>query len=119
MAALRQVFAKYSPAIEIRQGENGAPSTAGSVGAFGQDTFTEYSQTSHNLRRIIGDLGVGISTELLGTVDLWYRWTPSSAPQINSKGLVAATSDLKATYTKRSYYGVQNVAPCSTTPCAR
>ncbi|ANZ39843.1 hypothetical protein BBK82_31150 [Lentzea guizhouensis] len=110
MAALRQVLAKYSPAIEIRQGENGAPSTAGSVGAFGQDTFTEYSQNSYNLRRIIGDLGVGISTELLGTVDLWYRWTPSSAPQINSKGLVAATSDLKATYTKRSYYGVQNVA---------
>jgi hypothetical protein len=110
MAALRQVFAKYSPSIEIRQGENGAPSTAGSVGAFGQDTFTEYSQNSYDLRRIIGDLGVGISTELLGTVDLWYRWTPSSAPQINSKGLVAATSDLKATYTKRSYYGVQNVA---------
>ncbi|WP_191300084.1 GH39 family glycosyl hydrolase [Lentzea cavernae] len=110
MAALRQVFAKYSQSIEIRQGENGAPSTAGSVGAFGQDTFTEYSQNSYDLRRIIGDLGVGISTELLGTVDLWYRWTPTSAPQINSKGLVAATSDLKATYTKRSYYGVQNVA---------
>ncbi|WP_146073707.1 hypothetical protein [Amycolatopsis sp. CA-126428] len=110
MASLRQVLAKYSPKIVIRQGENGAPSTAGTVGAFANDAFTEYSQNSYDLRRILGDLGVGVSTELLGTVDLWYKWTPSSAPQINSKGLVAATSDLKATYTKRSYYGVQNVA---------
>jgi hypothetical protein len=110
MADLRKTLAKYSPDIVIRQGENNAPSTAGSFGAFGADTFTERSQLAYNLRRNVGDIGVGIDSANLGTCDLWYKFSANDTPKINSKGVVACGSDLKATYTKLSYYGLQNVA---------
>lgn len=110
MAELRKTVAKYSPSIVIRQGENNAPSTAGTFGAFKADTFTERSQLAYNLRRNVGDIGVGIDSANLGTCDLWYKFSANEAAQINSKGVVACGSDLKATYTKLSYYGLQNVA---------
>ncbi|GAA3345662.1 hypothetical protein GCM10020358_53570 [Amorphoplanes nipponensis] len=110
MAELRKTLARYSPTIVIRQGENNAPSTAGSFGAFSADTFTERSQLAYNLRRNVGDIGVGIDSSNLGTCDLWYKFNATDTPKINSKGVVACGPDLKATYTKLSYYGLQNVA---------
>ncbi|MEU7905832.1 cellulase family glycosylhydrolase [Actinoplanes sp. NPDC049118] len=110
MAELRKTLAKYSPSIVIRQGENNAPSTAGTFGAFSADTFTERSQIAYNLRRNIGDIGVGIDSSNLGTCDLWYKFNATDTPKINSKGVVACGPDLKATYTKLAYYGLQNTA---------
>ncbi|MEV5433969.1 hypothetical protein [Streptomyces sp. NPDC052701] len=101
---LRELIARYAPGAVLRQGENGAPSRPGSFGALGDLDWTELSQTKWVLRRVLNDLGRGISTSVFSISDLHY---PS---KINSKGLLQTNTDKSIRYAKPSYYAVQNVA---------
>ncbi|MHC3393249.1 GH39 family glycosyl hydrolase [Streptomyces lavendulocolor] len=101
---LRALIAQYAPGAILRQGENGAPSRPGSFGALGDLDWTELSQTKWILRRVLNDLGRGISTSVFSISDLHY---PS---KINSKGLLQTNTDKTIRYAKPSYYAVQNVA---------
>ncbi|MER7575839.1 hypothetical protein [Streptomyces sp. NPDC126514] len=101
---IRALIAQYAPGTVLRQGENGAPSRPGSFGALGDLDWTELSQTKWVLRRVLNDLGRGISSSVFSISDLHY---PS---KINSKGLLQTNTDKSIRYAKPSYYAVQTVA---------
>ena len=62
---LRALAKSFAPHLDIRQGENGAPSRPGSFGAIAKNNWTEQSQAKWALRRLLGDLGRGIPSLLL------------------------------------------------------
>ncbi|MGW6485723.1 GH39 family glycosyl hydrolase [Streptomyces sp. NPDC055056] len=101
---LRTLIAQYAPGAAVRQGENGAPSRPGSFGALGDLDWTELSQSKWFLRRVLNDLGRGISTSVFSISDLHY---PS---KVNSKGLLQTNTDKTIRYAKPSYYAIQTVA---------
>jgi hypothetical protein len=107
VAALQRVLGKYSKTIKLRQGENGAPS--GYIPSFALDKYywTEYTQAKYNLRRMLGDLGRGIETEVFTIIDLRYAGNP---PVLNMKGLIQSDDTKAAIRPKVAYYAVQNVA---------
>ncbi|MET7439554.1 GH39 family glycosyl hydrolase [Streptomyces sp. NPDC004082] len=101
---VKALIEQYDPGTVLRQGENGAPSRPGSFGALGDLDWTELSQTKWVVRRVLNDLGRGISSSVFSISDLHY---PS---KINSKGLLQTNSDKSIRYAKPSFYAVQTVA---------
>jgi len=69
--------------FKLRQGENGAPSTACLYFALcGGAAFDEVNQAKYMLRRMLGDFSRGIETNIFTIVDLHYDSTK------NTKGLL-------------------------------
>ncbi|GAA4980982.1 hypothetical protein GCM10025734_01110 [Kitasatospora paranensis] len=104
VAKLRALVDQYAPGAVVRQGENGAPSTAGSFGALGDTDWTELSQSKWLLRRVLNDLGRGISTSVFSISDLNYPG------KVNTKGLLRTGTDKSVRYAKPSFYAVQALA---------
>ncbi|MFW6695726.1 hypothetical protein [Streptomyces sp. MAR4 CNX-425] len=101
---IRAHAARHGLDVEVRQGENGAPSTPGSFGALGDLDWTELSQSKWFLRRVLNDLGHDVSTSVFTISDLHY---PS---KVNTKGLLQTNTDKSIRYAKPSYYAVQTAA---------
>ncbi|MEU8473014.1 hypothetical protein AB0F30_34920 [Streptomyces sp. NPDC029006] len=101
---IRALITRYAPGTVLRQGENGAPSRPGSFGALGDLDWTELSQSKWVLRRVLNDLGRGISTSVFSISDLHYPG------KVNSKGLLQTNTDKSIRYAKPSYYAVQTAA---------
>ncbi|WP_146073704.1 LamG domain-containing protein [Amycolatopsis sp. CA-126428] len=105
MATLQTAADSYHQRITLRQGENGAPSTASpSFGALGDLDWTELSQSKWLLRRALNDLGRGVSTSLFTISDALYFGN-----QHNTKGLLQTNTDKTIRYAKPSYYAVQSL----------
>ena len=107
---LRRVLDKYAPQVKLRQGENGSPSFGGpGRGAIGDYEWTELSQAKWNIRRMLGDLGHGIESSILGIIDMNY---PKTGPitRMNVKGIIESDSTKRAIRPKMAYYAMQNVA---------
>lgn len=107
--AFRAVLHKYAPGMNIRQGENGAPSEGGfGRGALGDYNWSELSQAKWDTRRMLGNLGHDIECSIFGLIEMAY--TSGPIHRLNYKGIIKSDSTKKAIRPKIAYYAIQNVA---------
>ncbi len=84
-------------------GEYGFPSRPGCC-ALGTEASTELIQAKANARRVLGDLGTGVPTNIFGISDMVYPYGT------NTKGLVRINETTKqVTYAKPAYYAMQTL----------
>ncbi|GAB3968409.1 hypothetical protein GCM10028806_12370 [Spirosoma terrae] len=112
---MRQLVWSYNrsagrPKITFMQGENGAPSTASAVtiGALRQFDWTELSQAKWDLRRMLGDHGRGIATNLFTISDIHYA-AGDHMTGVNTKGLLKTNPDKTIERPKMAYKAAQHV----------
>jgi hypothetical protein len=96
--------------VEYMQGENGAPSTpkAITIGAMRERDWTELTQVKWDLRRMLGDHGRGISTNLFTISDIHYA-AGDHMEGVNSKGLLKTNPDKTIERPKIAYKAAQNI----------
>jgi hypothetical protein len=100
---LRELVKKYSQDIEVRQGENGAPSKPGSFGALSKYDWDEQRQAKWALRRLLGDLGRDIPSSYFSICDMQYP------DRTNFKGLLAINDDKTVAHVKPAYRAIQHL----------
>jgi hypothetical protein len=107
---LRQVVWSYNPKVVFMQGENGAPSQAKgtTVGAMTDQDWSELTQAKWDLRRMLGDNGRGIATNLFTISDIHYA-AGDHMVGINSKGLLKTKPDKTIDRPKLAYKAAQHV----------
>lgn len=108
VAKLDSVLKKYSDKLLLRQGENGAPSAYCPGFALKNYNWTEMAQAKWDMRRMLGDLGRDIESEVFTIIDLYYKkWGGEGT--LNVKGLIQSDHTLRAIRPKVAFYSVQNV----------
>jgi len=107
---LRQLVWSYRPSVVFMQGENGAPSQAKgtTVGAMTDQDWSELTQAKWDLRRMLGDHGRGIATNLFTISDIHYA-AGDHMVGINSKGLLQTNPDKTIKRPKLAYKAAQHV----------
>lgn len=110
VAKLDSVLKKYSSTLMLRQGENGAPSAYCPGFALSKYNWTEMSQAKWDMRRMLGDLGHDIESEVFTITDLYYKNWGDGAGTLNVKGLLQSDQTLRTIRPKVAYYAVQNIA---------
>ena len=100
---LKAVLARYHPAAQMRQGENGCPSEMAVKFALSGYPWSEYSQAKWDLRRMLGDLGHDVESAVFTICDFNH-----AGREINLKGLLRADDEKNVVAVKRAYYAVQN-----------
>ena len=114
--AFRALVGSYG--YGLRNGENGAPSASQQVLALRNDQWTEDGQAKYALRRILGDLALGIETGYFTMADIHYPTNAGSYSK-NMKGLLQTGrytgiapdyGDKSVVRTKVAYRAMQNVA---------
>lgn len=109
---LNAVIAKYGRAIEVRQGETGAPSQRQKQFALREIAWTENLQAKWNLRRMLAHRGRGVAFNLFTLSDLHYTYyhrEAGDALRMNYKGLLATNPDRTIARPKVAYRAAQNV----------
>ncbi len=99
---LRAVVAAFPRKIELRQGENGAPSSK-TTGALGGYDWNETKQAKWDLRRMLAHHGHGVPMNVFTLSDFYY---PNG---LNAKGLLRINPDLSVVGPKPAYFAVQTV----------
>ncbi|NIJ54631.1 GH39 family glycosyl hydrolase [Dyadobacter arcticus] len=107
---LRELVWRYKPSIVFMQGENGAPSTPKEVtiGALRDQDWTELTQAKWDLRRMLGDHGRGIATNLFTISDIHYA-AGDHMVGVNTKGILKTNSDKTIERPKMAYKAAQHV----------
>jgi hypothetical protein len=107
---LRQLVWSYKPSVIFMQGENGAPSTpkAVTIGALREQDWSELTQAKWDLRRMLGDNGRGIATNLFTISDIHYGANDHMIG-INTKGLLKTNPDKTIERPKLAFYVAQRV----------
>ncbi|MDF7819993.1 hypothetical protein P1X15_20400 [Runella sp. MFBS21] len=107
---LRAIVWSYKPEVIFMQGENGAPSQkkGTTVGAMTDQDWSELTQAKWDLRRMLGDNGRGIATNLFTISDIHYA-AGDHMVGINSKGLLKTNPDKTIERPKLSYKAAQHV----------
>ncbi|GAB3704850.1 hypothetical protein GCM10027592_36670 [Spirosoma flavus] len=107
---MRKLVWSYNPKITFMQGENGAPSTLSNVniGALRQFDWSELSQAKWDLRRMLGDHGRGIATNLFTISDIHYA-AGDHMTGVNTKGILKTNPDKTIDRPKMSYKAAQHV----------
>lgn len=107
---LRQLVWAYKPDVVFMQGENGAPSTpkAVTIGALREYDWSELTQAKWDLRRMLGDHGRGIATNLFTISDIHYA-AGDHMVGVNTKGILKTNPDKTIDGPKLSYHAAQNV----------
>lgn len=105
---MRKLVWSYSPTIVFMQGENGAPSTAKPIGALREVDWSELTQAKWDLRRMLGDHGRGITTNLFTISDIHYA-AGDPMVGINTKGLLETNPDKTIKRPKLAYKVAQYV----------
>ena len=107
----QEVGARYSDRVTFRQGEQGAPSTNIPSFALRNYDWTEISQAKWIVRRMLGDIGLGVPSLVFTMADLRYLLGENGQDTVlNTKGLLATDLDLHVLRPKASYYAVQHLA---------
>lgn len=108
--AMQKLVWSYKPGIVFMQGENGAPSQAKgtTVGALTDQDWSELTQAKWDLRRMLGDHGRGIATNLFTISDIHYA-AGDHMVGINSKGLLQTNPDKTIKRPKLAYKAAQYV----------
>lgn len=106
---LREMVWQYNPTIIFMQGENGAPSTPKeiTIGALRQYDWSELTQAKWDLRRMLGDHGRGIATNLFTISDIHYA-AGDHMVGVNTKGLLKTNSDKTIERPKTAYKAAQH-----------
>ncbi len=105
---LQTLLEKYTPGVQLRQGENGAPSGSGSGrGALWDYEWSELTQAKWDIRRMLGNLGHGIECSIFGLIEMAYTNGPIN--KLNYKGIIKSDSTKKVIRPKMAYYAIQNV----------
>jgi len=107
IVAMRKLAAKYSPRIEIRQGETGAPSTSNTFGALRNRPWSELTQAKWNLRRMLAHRAADVPFNLFTLMELAYR--NGEKVTLNTKGLLKSNPDQTVAYPKPAYFAAQHV----------
>lgn len=105
---MRSLVWKYKPDVIFMQGENGAPSTAKPIGALREVDWTELTQAKWDLRRMLGDHGRGIATNLFTISDIHYE-PGDHMVGVNTKGLLKTNPDKTIERPKLAYKAAQHV----------
>lgn len=105
---LRAVIAKFGRAIEVRQGETGAPSKFQESFALSKIPWTETSQAKWDLRRMLAHRAKDVPYNLFTISDMHYR-KPDGTLQMNYKGLLATNPDQTISHVKPMYRAAQHV----------
>lgn len=107
---MRRLVWSYNPKIVFMQGENGAPSTpsAQTIGALRQYDWSETTQAKWDLRRMLGDHGRGIATNLFTISDIHYA-AGDHMTGVNTKGLLKTNPDKTIERPKLAYRAAQHV----------
>ncbi len=105
---MAEILKKYSKKVQLRQGENGAPSKGFLGGALTKHPWTELSQAKWDLRRMLGDHGRGIWTSCFTISDMHYAAT-DFIKMLNVKGLLETDEKHNVVKIKTAYYAVQNL----------
>jgi hypothetical protein len=103
LTRLRALLTRYAPASGLRQGETGAPSTAGSFGALADHPWSELTQAKWDLRRMLTHLGHDVPFNLFTLMDLHYP------DRVNTKGLLRSRPDKTVDAPKPAYRAAQHV----------
>jgi len=109
---LKAIIAKYGRAIEVRQGETGAPSRHQKQFALRFISFTENLQAKWNLRRLLAHSAKDVPCNLFTLSDMHYNHyhrEAGDALRMNYKGLLATNPDQTISHAKIAYYAAQNV----------
>ncbi len=104
---MRKLAAKYSPRIEVLQGETGAPSTSNTFGALRNRPWTELTQAKWNLRRMLAHRAADVPFNLFTLMELAYR--SGDKVTMNTKGLLKANPDQTVAHPKPAYFAAQHV----------
>lgn len=104
---MRKLAAKYSPRIEVRQGETGAPSTSNTFGALRNRSWSELTQAKWNLRRMLAHRAADVPFNLFTLMELAYR--DGDKVNMNTKGLLKANPDQTVAYPKPAYFAAQHL----------
>lgn len=104
---LRAAVAKFGHAIEVRQGETGAPSKYQENFALSRVPWSENTQAKWNLRRMLAHHAKGVPFNLFTLSDMHYR--NGGKVQMNYKGLVGTNPDQTVSHVKLAYSAAQNV----------
>ncbi|WP_046243312.1 GH39 family glycosyl hydrolase [Hymenobacter terrenus] len=107
---LRKLVWGYNPKVVFMQGENGAPSTpkAVTIGALRDQDWSELTQAKWDLRRMLGDHGRGIATNLFTISDIHYA-PGDHMVGVNTKGLLQTNPDKTIKRPKMAYRAAQHV----------
>lgn len=106
--ALRAMITRTGAAIEVRQGETGAPSGKQSRFALSQIAWTESMQAKWNLRRMLAHHVKGVPVNLFSLSDMHYRGS-SGRTDMNYKGLLATNPDKSIAGVKLAYRAAQTL----------
>ncbi len=110
--AFQALLAKYGRAIEVREGETGAPSRMQGQFALKEISWTENMQAKYDLRRMLAHHGRDVPFNLFTMIDLHYtnyHLTPGTTLRMNYKGLLATNPDQTVSHVKPAYYAAQRV----------
>ncbi|MBI5684754.1 MAG: glycosyl hydrolase 115 family protein [Verrucomicrobia bacterium] len=102
----RELVARYSDKIEIRQGETGAPSGE-TVGALRDVPWTELKQAKWDLRRMLAHHGKDVPFNLFTLCELKYAQPKMTG--FNRKGLLRCNDDKTVAAPKLAYFAAQRV----------
>ncbi|MBC8035168.1 MAG: hypothetical protein H7Y03_13540 [Chitinophagaceae bacterium] len=107
---MRELVWQYKPNIIFMQGENGAPSTpkAITIGALRDYDWSELTQAKWDLRRMLGDHGRGIATNLFTISDIHYA-PGDHMVGVNTKGILKTNPDKTIDRPKLAYKAAQHV----------
>ena len=107
---MRELVWSYKPGVVFMQGENGAPSTpkAITIGAMRDQDWSELTQAKWDLRRMLGDHGRGIATNLFTISDIHYG-PGDHMLGVNTKGLLKTNPDKTIERPKMAYKAAQHV----------
>ncbi|MCX7010197.1 MAG: hypothetical protein NTY53_23655 [Kiritimatiellaeota bacterium] len=101
------VVRKFSPTIQIRQGETGAPSKFQTVLALSKRPWSETTQAKWNLRRMLAHHARDVPFNLYQIMDM--HATINGKVYMNWKGLLEANPDKTVSHPKLSYFAAQRV----------
>jgi hypothetical protein len=111
---LRTIIAKYGRAIEVRQGETGAPSKFQENFALSKITWTETTQAKWDLRRLLAHRAKDVPMNLFTISDMHYTQASNQGGadgllRMNYKGLLGTNANQTISHVKPSYYAAQTV----------
>lgn len=111
---LRTILAKHGAAIEIRQGETGAPSKFQENFALSKLAWSETTQAKWDLRRLLAHRAKDIPMNLFTLSDMHYTTAsaqggPDGVLRMNYKGLVGTNPDQTVSHVKPAYRAAQTV----------
>ena len=99
---LRRLAKRYSPALDMIQGETGCPAQLEFAHALANREWTEYKQAKYDLRRAFGDAVRDVPSNCFSFIDLQYTF------MLQSFGLVRSNTLMEFVYRRPSWYAMRN-----------